>query len=191
MRRQDFTLDTDDAPLPVMVPRSDRVLVQTPPERVRRLRRHLVVTLRASRKTKDTKRPELKSPPAEPQGFAARVAGTACGLCKGWCCKNGDDDAFLDEPTLRRVRQARPALKAHAVLRLFIDRVPPDAYQGSCIFHGKQGCTLDRSLRSDICNSYFCGGLQSYLSGGDVTTPAVVIAGEGDKMRNSPILTPV
>ena len=21
-----------------------------------------------------------------------------------------------------------------------------------------EGCTLDRSLRSDVCNSYFCGG---------------------------------
>ena len=189
MRRQDYIFDTDDAPLPVMVPRSDKVLVQTPPERVRRLRRHLIVTLRALRKTKETKR--ASSPPSpEPEGFAARVAGTACGLCKGWCCKNGDDDAFLDEPTLLRVRRTRPALKARAVLRLFIERVPTDAYQGSCIFHGRRGCTLDRSLRSDICNTYFCGGLQNYLSGGNVTTPAVVIAGEGNKMRTSPILTP-
>jgi hypothetical protein len=188
MRRQDFTREMDDDPLPVMVPRSDKVLVRTPPERVRRLRRHLVVTLRALRKTKDTKR---SAPPPEPQGFAARVAGTACGLCKGWCCKNGEDDAFLDEPTLLRVRRATPALNARAILRLFIDRLPVDAYHGSCIFHGKQGCTLDRSLRSDVCNSYFCGGLQNYLSGGNVTTTAVVIAGEGNKMRTSPILTPI
>src|ERR1700722_10754732 len=175
MRRQDFTVDMDDDPLPVMVPGSDKVLVQTPPERVRRLRRHLIVTLRALRGTKDTKRSAL---PPEPQGFAARVAGTACGLCKGWCCKNGDDDAFLDEPTLLRVRRANPSLKARAVLRLFIDRVPADAYQGSCIFHGKQGCTLDRSLRSDICNAYFCGGLHAYMASGATTTPVTVIARE-------------
>lgn len=190
MRRQDFTVDLDDDPLPVMVPRSDKVLVQTPPERVRRLRRHLIVTLRALRKTKATKRSASPPPSREPEGFAARVAGTACGLCKGWCCKNGEDDAFLDEPTLLRVRRARPALNARAILHLFIDRVPADAYHGSCIFHGKQGCTLDRSLRSDVCNSYFCGGLQNYLSGGNIMTPVVVIAGEGNKMRTSPALTP-
>jgi hypothetical protein len=189
MRRQDFTTDTDDDPLPVMVPRSDKVLVQTPPERVRRLRRHLIVTLRAIRTIKDTKRPS--SPPhPEPEGFAARVAGTACGLCKGWCCKNGEDDAFLDEQTLLRVRRTQPTLNASSVLRLYINRLPADAYQGSCIFHGKQGCTLDRSLRSDVCNTYFCGGLQNYLTGGDTTTPAVIFAGEGSKMRSSPILTP-
>jgi hypothetical protein len=189
MRRQDFRNDTDDDQLSVMVPRSDKVLVQTSPERVRRLRRHLIATLRALRKMKDTKR--SASPPCpEPVGFAAQVVSTACGLCKGWCCKNGEDDAFLDEQTLLRVRRARPALNASAVLRLFVDLVPEDAYQGSCIFHGKQGCTLDRSLRSDVCNSYFCGGLQSYLAGGDVATPAVVIAGEGDKMRTSPTLSP-
>ncbi|WP_158929532.1 hypothetical protein [Acidisphaera sp. S103] len=189
MRRQDFRNETDDDHLPVMVPRSDKVLIQTPPERVRRLRRHLIVTLRAIRRMKETGRSTSPASP-EPEGFAARVAGTACGLCKGWCCKNGEDDAFLDEPTLLRVRRANPALNARAVLRLFVDLVPADAYQGSCIFHGKQGCTLNRSLRSDVCNSYFCGGLQNYLAGGDVATPAVVIAGEGDKMRRSPILTP-
>jgi hypothetical protein len=190
MRRQDFMTDMEDDPLPVMVPRSDRVLVHTPPERVRRLRKHLIVTLRALRTLKETAK--RKVPPAhpEPGGFAARVAGTACGLCKGWCCKNGADDAFLDEPTLLRVRRARPALNARAVLRLFVDRVPPDAYQGSCIFHGKQGCTLDRSLRSEVCNSYFCGGLQNYLTGGNLAVPAIVIAGEGGKMRTSPVLTP-
>jgi hypothetical protein len=190
MRRQDFMTDMEDDPLPVMVPRSDRVLVHTPPERVRRLRKHLIVTLRALRTLKGTSKRKVSPAHPEPGGFAARVAGTACGLCKGRCCKNGADDAFLDEPTLLRVRHARPALNARAVLRLFVDRVPPDAYQGSCIFHGKQGCTLDRSLRSEVCNSYFCGGLQNYLTGGNLAVPAIVIAGEGGKMRTSPVLTP-
>jgi hypothetical protein len=76
-----------------------------------------------------------------------------------------------------------------AMLRLYLDLVPPVAYRDSCIFHGKRGCTLDRSLRADICNSYYCGGLGAYMK----TSPAVpvkVIAAEGDKMRTSPVLTP-
>ena len=76
------------------------------------------------------------------------------------------------------------------MLRLYIDRVPEVGYEGSCIFHGKQGCTLDRSLRSDVCNGYFCGGLQVYVTGGDIVTPTMIIAGVGDKMRTSPILMP-
>ena len=77
-----------------------------------------------------------------------------------------------------------------AVLRLYVERVPEVGFEDSCIFHGKQGCTLDRSLRSDVCNSYFCSGLQGYLTGGDTVTPTMIIAGVGDQMRTSPILMP-
>jgi hypothetical protein len=75
------------------------------------------------------------------------------------------------------------------VLRLYVERVPEVGYENSCIFHGKQGCTLDRSLRSDVCNSYFCGGLQGYLTGDELVTPTMIIAGVGDQMRTSPILS--
>ena len=156
---------------------------------MRRLRKHLVVTLRSLRTTKE---PEHSVSPLrpEPEGFAARVARTACSLCKGWCCTNGADHAFLDQGTIARAHRARLPLDVRAVLRLYIDRVPEVGYEGSCIFHGKQGCTLDRSLRSDVCNSYFCGGLQVYVTGGDTVTPTMIIAGVGDKMRTSPILMP-
>ena len=127
---------------------------------------------------------------SEPEGFAARVACTACSLCKGSCCTNGDDHAFLDQATIARVRRARLPPDVRAVLRLYIERVPEVAYEGSCIFHGKQGCTLDRSLRSDVCNNYFCAGLQVYMTGGDTVTPTQIIAGVGEEMRTSPILMP-
>jgi hypothetical protein len=189
MRRQNFNAAADDDSVPVMVPRNDKAAVPTSPERVRRLRKHLVVALRALRTMKN---PEDSGSPLrpEPEGFAARVARTAGSLCKGWCCGNGKDHAFLDETTMARVLRARLALDVGAVLRLYVERVPEVAYEGSCIFHGKQGCTLDRSLRSDVCNSYFCGGLQAYMTGGDVVTPTMIIAGVGDKMRTSPILLP-
>jgi hypothetical protein len=35
-----------------------------------------------------------------------------------------------------------------------------------------------------------CGGLQSYMTGGDAVAPTMIIAGVGDKMRTSPILMP-
>jgi len=179
----------DDDSLPVMVQRNDKATVPISAERVKRLRKHLVVTLRALRKLKS---PEHSIPPlqAEPEGFAGRVSRTACSLCKGWCCKNGDDQAFLDETTLARVCSARPALYLAAVLRLYIERVPEIGYENSCIFHGKQGCTLDSSLRSDVCNSYFCGGLQDYLTADEVVIPTMIIAGVGDQMRTSPIIMP-
>jgi hypothetical protein len=40
-----------------------------------------------------------------------------------------------------------------------------------------------------FCNSYFCGGLDAYMKTG-AAAPTRVIAGEGDEMRTSPVLTP-
>jgi hypothetical protein len=178
--------DSDDDSQPVMVPRNDKAVIAISPERVRRLREHLIKASGELRKAKH----DFASPARpEPTGFSARVARTACSLCKGWCCRNGDDDAFLDDQTLARVRLARPNMSEHAVLRLYLARIPSSGYRDSCIFHGRQGCTLDRSLRADVCNSYFCGGLDAYMKTG-AETPIRIIAGEGDQMRTSPVLTP-
>ena len=179
----------DDGSLPVMVPRNDKPLVAVSPERVRRLREHLIKELGDLRKAKHLGRFATPERPA-PVGFAATVARSACALCKGWCCRNGDDDAFLDDRTLARVRLARPEMKDAALLRLYLNRVPSMAYRDSCIFHGKQGCTLDRSMRADVCNTYYCGGLGAYMKSRDAPMPTVVIAGDGDKMRTSPVLVP-
>jgi hypothetical protein len=42
MRRQNFKATADDDSLPVIVPRNDKAAVPIAPERVRRLRKHLV-----------------------------------------------------------------------------------------------------------------------------------------------------
>jgi hypothetical protein len=189
MRRHNFKAVADDDSLPVMVPRNDKAALPMSRERVRRLRKHLIVTLRALRMMKDSEH-SVSPLRSEPEGFAARVARTACSLCKGSCCTNGDDHAFLDQATIARVRRARLPPDVRAVLRLYIERVPEVAYEGSCIFHGKQGCTLDRFMRSDVCNNYFCAGLQVYMTGGDTVTPTQIIAGVGEEMRTSPILMP-
>jgi hypothetical protein len=184
--RRDFGADEDCEP--VVVPRNDKLLAAVAPERVRRLREHLIEILRKMRPAKPWVHFVSLARP-NPTGFPARVAQTACSLCKGWCCRNGDDNGFLDELTLTRLRVATPDMTEGAILWLYLARVPAAAYRDSCIFHGKQGCTLDRSLRADICNSYFCGSLGAYMKTGAIG-PIRVIAGEGDKMRTSPVLTP-
>ncbi len=176
-------MNPDDDALPVMVPRNDRALVAMSANRVQRLRHHLASLL--------ARLPvfDMESPPRpEPQGFAARVARTACALCRGWCCRNGADDAFLDEPTVARASTTLP--DAEAVIQHYLDRVPAVGYEGSCIFHAERGCTLDRSMRSDVCNAYFCGGLHAYVKGDDTVSPVIVIAGERDKLRRSSVLMP-
>jgi hypothetical protein len=88
------------------------------------------------------------------------------------------------------MRLAKPDATETALLRLYLSRVPDAAYQDSCIFHGKHGCTLDRSMRADVCNTYYCGGLSAFKKSKDAFGPTVVLAGEGEKMRVSATLTP-
>jgi hypothetical protein len=140
----------DDQVVPVIVPRIDVGLVPISPDRVRRLRENL------ARLLVSTDHQPASSVRAPPDGFAGRVAGAACALCKGWCCRSGKDDGFLDEATLARV--PRDPMSTAAIVEMYVERVPDIGYQDSCIFHGAESCTLDRSIRSDVCNSYFCGG---------------------------------
>jgi hypothetical protein len=191
MTIQYFSINAGDAtepggPRAVTVPLNRKALASRSSERVRRLRRHLVASLRAMRAMKN---PVGSASPLrpEPDGFAGRVANAACSTCKGWCCKGGGDHAYLDERVIARVRHARPELDARAVMRLYVERVPAVGYEGSCVFHGTDGCTLDRSLRSDVCNSYFCTGLGNYVKDPGNAERVVVIAGEGADMRTSVI----
>jgi hypothetical protein len=172
----------------VMVPLNTRALAPTDPERVRRLRKHLVQSLRAMR---TMKRPVESASPLrpEPEGFIGTVARAACSLCRGFCCKGGGDHAYLDERVMARVRQAQPDLDARAVLRLYVERVPQQGYAGSCVFHGEAGCTLDRALRSDVCNSHFCTGLGKFVKSAEAPKAAFVIASQDGETRMSPVLT--
>ena len=65
MPRRDYC---DDDSLPVMVPRNDKTLVAVAPERVRRLREHLIKALGDLRKAPQLERLASPSRP-EPTGF--------------------------------------------------------------------------------------------------------------------------
>ena len=173
----------------VMVPLNRRGLLSTERERVRRLRKHLFQSLRALR---TMKRPVESASPLrpEPEGFIGTLARAACTLCKGWCCKGGGEHGYMDERVMSRVRQARPDLDARAVIRLYTDLVPTSGYADSCIFHAETGCTLDRSLRSDVCNSYFCSGLGNLVKTGEAPPAAIIIANHDGETRMSPVITP-
>jgi hypothetical protein len=193
MSMQYFSVPTEDSDgdgdQAVMVPSITRKLVPNPPERLWRLRKHLVQSLRALRTMKD---PEGNASPlrSAPEGFAAKVARTACTMCRGFCCKGGGEHAYLDERVMARVRIAQPELDAREVVRLYLESVPAVGYEGTCLFHGEKGCTLDRSLRSDVCNSYFCDMLGEFVKKADKATSVIVMAGEGEFSRMSPILRP-
>src|SRR5690349_24431172 len=148
----------DHESLPVVVPRSGKRLVAVTADRVQRLRQHLEDAVRAIGGAKGADGAASRLVPA-PEGFRAVVARTACSLCGGHCCRNGGDDAFLDGGAITRFRQAGPPMTGETLIGRYVERVPVEAYEDSCIFLGRSGCTLDRSMRSDVCNTYVCCGL--------------------------------
>lgn len=171
------------------VPLNTKPLAPMRRERARRIHQHVVRTLRSLRRMAPAERHVSPLRP-EPQGFAGTVASAACALCAGFCCKGGGEHAYLDERDLARVCQARPELDARAVIRLYRDSVPAEGYEGSCVFHGPLGCSLHRSLRSDVCNSYFCNALRDWIAAPDTARRAEVTAFAADgTTRVAPAVT--
>ena len=167
-------------PIRIEVP-GQRVPLEPPtPARVRALKRHLI---EAMRDLVGARRPErlIQKRGTDPTGPAEAGVRAACGHCGGSCCMAGGTHAFIDDRTLARVRAERPGIDARAMLAAYVSAVAPASYRGSCLFHGPAGCTLDRPLRAELCNAYYCNGLKDFLKAyprhGQVVT-VVTHAGE-------------
>ena len=137
-------------------------LVRPAAYRIRALKRHLVESLRDLREAKHPER-LIQARTAQPLGFAADVVRAGCTQCQGHCCRGGGEHAYLDERTMARVRRDNPDLDAAAVIALYSGSIAEQGYEGSCLFHGKFGCTLAQPLRAELCNTYYCNGLWDFL----------------------------
>ena len=93
-------------PLTVNVPAYAGTLEPPVPARIRQLRRNLVESMRDARSVKRAKAAGVAL--EEPVGFVGAVARAACALCQGWCCSKGGEHAYLDGPSMARIRRTRP-----------------------------------------------------------------------------------
>jgi hypothetical protein len=175
-------------PVNVTVPYQDSQLEPVSRERVRELRRHLVSELRDLRVAKHPEK-LIQKEAVVLDGFTAEVAGTGCKQCQGFCCQRGGEHAYIDDRTLAKVRRDRPELDARGIIRLYAESVATLGYKESCVFHGAAGCTLDRSLRAELCNSYYCTGLLDFLNKKEKPHAVVVVAARNGKGQKSDVLT--
>lgn len=108
----------------------------------------------------------------------------ACTLCRGDCCQNGGEHAYLRRQTLARVLAASPGMSLEDVVRTYLDRVPEESYEGSCIYHGVKGCNLPGEMRSDTCNDFYCSGTRSLstIICGEESHPVLAAALKGEKI---------
>ncbi|MFN8653925.1 MAG: hypothetical protein U0133_18605 [Gemmatimonadales bacterium] len=109
-----------------------------------------------------------------------RLSVQGCIGCKGYCCQTASTHAWLTVSDVQRIREAagNPGVKAFraAYLRHLTGR----RYIDSCVFHGEQGCVLPREMRSDLCNTYWCGELRGlHRSQADAPAPRALMIWPG------------
>jgi len=108
----------------------------------------------------EVSRPRVKAPDKPKQKPEATMFADACRACGGHCCRNGGDDAYLDENAIRQAWARHPRLSKRALMQLYLDAIPKKAFENSCIFHAEHGCSLPRSLRAPVSEAYLCGPLE-------------------------------
>lgn len=198
-----------EAYVPVLVPRQDRRLRALPKKRRRAFETHLRTTLAeawdaelewraahpaAAELADATPEPDCNDLGDLPLGalqwwelqgngaeFAQQV-GRVCATCRGFCCAEGGNHAFLDVPTLRRFLRRHPGISQDEVVAHFLAKLPERSTENACVYQSATGCTLDRIERARICNSFECMGLRSlrrhWKSGGAADRLFVVARNE-------------
>jgi len=125
-------------------------------------------------------------PAADAEGEAPdpEAAASLCAWCGGRCCRHGRAaNAFLDAGHLRRWQRRHPGRSLHDAAAAYLDRLPARHVAASCLYHGEQGCTLDRDWRSDICNRFACEGLQQLQQQGNAPARVFAMRAQGRLTR--------
>jgi hypothetical protein len=90
----------------------------------------------------------------------SKLLGRACGTCRGMCCRMaGEKHAYLASDSIQVYRTRNPGASTDEIVATYMSRIPEETYEGSCVFHGRDGCVLPRPLRSEMCNWYLCDSL--------------------------------
>lgn len=101
--------------------------------------------------------------PTPPETRAERaVLGNACAVCRGYCCQDGGDHAYLSADTIRRYRAEHPGADREVILAAYRSHVPEVSYEGSCIYHTETGCALPDEMRSDVARAFYCEELARF-----------------------------
>lgn len=147
-------------------------LTNLPERRRRAFRDHLNRVLSQATARENREEKEAGPPPRKLLSLPVQTAmGGGCAACKGFCCREGGNRAYLKVKTLRRYLAAHPQQRPREVLAAYLDRLPKKSMHGSCVFHGREGCTLPREMRSDTCNDYLCDAMEKFRLGKSGTEP--------------------
>lgn len=168
----------------ITMPGSPVVLAPPAPERREKFRAHIAALVAETRVPGETYEDESHAPPPA-------VLAEGCGVCKGLCCRHAGDEAHIDDAALRRARALWPELSEVELVALYLEAVPEQSVEHSCIVHGEEGCTLPRELRSQTCNEFYCVPIREWQEGEAVRSserPTALVVVEGDRVLRSALL---
>ena len=101
------------------------------------------------------------SQPSSPTEIAeSRLMLAACASCRGECCRQGGDTAFITDETMLAVLQRFPSLDDDAIIAHYMQHIGDDTMSLGCVYQGDRGCTLAPELRAEVCHSFHCTGLR-------------------------------
>lgn len=169
----------------------EAVLVPTGPHEREALR---LALLRHAQAAAD--QPALAMEPMAPETgseAAAGAGGTLCAQCRGRCCTAGlDEDAFLHDGALQRWLCEHPDQPPAAAVQAYLDALPAEHVQGSCLFHGAQGCALPRERRGDTCNSFGCAPYRTLVEAVQQQPPqaVLVLRAQSGRLRSAWVVSP-
>jgi hypothetical protein len=149
----------DEPPVLVEFPSLTRAVVRLSKVRREQLRHHLESIVDES--------PEVEREDGDEQARLTEpleVENSLCSKCRGHCCRNGGNKAYLTAETLHGVLVDRADEDVQTVIDSYVACVPKTGYVGSCIYHSPRGCALPRTMRSATCNKYVCGAINQLLS---------------------------
>ena len=99
------------------------------------------------------------SSPTEAKPDPAGLAAQACSTCRGHCCREGSTHAFITLDVIARWVANNPDTDLEECRAYYLSRLPSHSIAGSCVYHGVNGCQLEREMRADLCNTWDCSSL--------------------------------
>ncbi len=171
-----------------IVPSSDRPITVLPARRTSMFRHRLmqVITRAAERRWGSAEAHEEEdgypqTPPAlSPED--ANLMASACGTCRGHCCQQGGEHAFIHPHTILTYWEKHPDHRPVQVLEAYLSHLPQRSVHDSCMYHGDKGCTLPPDMTSHICKRFICRGAAELLNVAKEVSPVAIAATRGDRV---------
>jgi hypothetical protein len=90
------------------------------------------------------------------------ISNRMCGMCKGGCCADGGNAAYITSATIKREKKRQPGLSDEDLVQAYLSRLSSQTITNACVNQTTTGCALPTEMRSDTCNGFHCDTLSAW-----------------------------